>query len=246
MRFAPAILLAAVFAGLAVAACAVTPITQPTPEGQLAVLRPDVELDLYRTDTDWVIIGDGQHRISLDVQSAMPGLIVSASAEPLVAVRRLQASLLATPYLSWAWNLENAGPGLHPLRLVVGFNSHQKGATKPWPWETLATNPEASPLPAHNRALALVWGETPLRRGYFHVPPLAKDAVIGTAPLYTVRGGAENTGTWWLETVDLAALYGEAWPEDARAGVAVVFIGFATAPAPGEARGRVSGILLSH
>ena len=31
---------------------------------------------------------------------------------------------------------------------------------------------------------------------------------------YVVRGGRENLGRWWQESVDLSALYARAWPGD--------------------------------
>jgi len=64
-------------------------------------------------------------------------------------------------------------------------------------------NGEADPLggglPSHDRALALVWGDTMLRRGSLSLPPTERPT---EAPLYTVRGGRENTRRCWLEKGD--------------------------------------------
>ncbi|MBL4614710.1 MAG: hypothetical protein JKY27_07550, partial [Magnetovibrio sp.] len=98
-------------------------------------------------------------------------------------------------------------------------------------------------LPPHDRALALIWGDTALRRGSLSLPPLERPL---EAPLYTVRGGRENTRKWWSEAVDLSDLYAKAWPNDKRRKVRITFIGLAAAPTQKVVRGRVSGILLTH
>jgi hypothetical protein len=59
--------------------------------------------------------------------------------------------LLATPYLSWAWNVKAHGAGLHPITLVIGF---QGGARENLPLTWLG-----KALPAHDRIIAIAWGE---------------------------------------------------------------------------------------
>jgi len=92
----------------------------------------------------------------------------------------------------------------------------------------------------------LVWGDSALARG--DLSPAGDVASAGPAdraPRFTVRGGRENTGQWWVETADLADLYTRAWPRDDHRRVRIVFVGIASA-ADGDAGAHLSGIVLSR
>jgi len=215
---------------------------QPGPEGRLAVMGPDRNFSLDAPPADWIISRDAnteEARASGTISSVtldgIPALEIKSGPKRIIAVRQVNAMLLATPFLSWAWHLSNHGEGIHPVRLVVGFLG---GAP-----EDTELGSQGGDLPLHDRALALVWGDTALRRGALSLPtpqhPLQ-------APIYTVRGGRENTRKWWLETVDLAELYAKAWPNDNHRRARITFIGLAAAPTSTTVRGRVSGILLTH
>jgi len=211
---------------------------QPSPEGHLAVMGPEPSFNLDAPPEDWIISSDGDtvpNAISSIMRDGVPALEIKSGSARTIAVRQVNAMMLATPYLSWAWHLTNHGDGIHPVRLVVGFDG---GAP-----EDIKTDSQGDGLPAHDRALALVWGDTALRRGALSLPPAERPF---QAPLYTVRGGRENTRKWWLETVDLSDLYTKAWPGDNRRKARITFIGVAAAPTQTVVRGRVSGILLTH
>ena len=224
---------------LSFAGCVETlqPIT-PAPEGRLAIMGPTPGFSLDAPPSDWTIASNnvnGRASLSTATVQGVPALELKSSDVTTIAVRQVDAMLLATPFLSWSWHLSNHGPGIHPVRIVVGFEGGQ------------GANGEADPLggglPSHDRALALVWGDTMLRRGSLSLPPTERPT---EAPLYTVRGGRENTRRWWLETVDLSQLYATAWPRDDFRNVRITFIGMAAAPKMPAVRGRVAGMLLSH
>lgn len=227
---------------LSVMACAAPVKPQrPAPEGQLAVMGPAPTFSLDAPPQDWIIStdnADGRDALGTVTLQGVPAVELKSTGATTVAVRRVDAMLLATPYLSWSWHLSDHGTGIHPVRIVVGFQGGRP--------EGGDTDPLGGGLPAHDRALALVWGDTLLRRGSISLPPAERPT---QAPLYTVRGGRENTRRWWLETVDLADLYAQAWPDDVRKQARITFIGIAAAPrstAQASVRGRVAGILLSH
>jgi len=212
---------------------------QPSPEGRLAVMGPDRSFNLDAPPRDWMISGGDGSAPSSSISSVMrdgvPALELKSGSERVIAVRRVNAMMLATPFLSWSWHLSNHGEGIHPMRLIVGFHGGAPADTQ--------LDSQGDGLPPHDRALALVWGDTALRRGSLSLPPAQKSF---QAPIYTVRGGRENTRKWWLEHVDLSDLYAKAWPNDDRARARIAFIGLASAPTRTVVRGRISGILLTH
>lgn len=231
-------LLTLVGVALLVAGC-VGPLApnRPAPEGQLAIMGPTPTFSLDAPPSDWIIStdnADGSDALSTVSLQGIPALEVKSSTVQTLAVRRVDAMLLATPFLSWSWHLSDHGAGIHPVRIVVGFEGGIRSD---------ATEQLGGGLPPHDRALALVWGDTALRRGTLSLPPVERPT---EAPLYTVRGGRENTRRWWLETVDLSQLYANAWPDDDFRHVRITFIGIAAAPRNPAVRGRVAGILLSH
>lgn len=210
----------------------------PAPEGQLAVMGPNPNFNFNAAPKDWIISTDnssGREALSTVTLQGVPALQIESTNTVTIAVRQVNAMLLATPYLSWSWNLSDHGLGIHPTRIVVGF---QGGAGKDG-----VADPLGGGLPPHDRAIALVWGDTLLRRGTLNLPPAERPS---EAPLYTVRGGRENTRRWWLETVDLEQLYTKAWPGDDFRHARITFIGVAAAPKMPPVQGRVAGILLSH
>lgn len=210
-----------------------------TPEGSLQVMGPDLTFDLGAMDQDWTIVGDSDpERIGITERRGVPALGMTSGDESMLLVRHINAMALATPYLSWAWNMSDHGVGVHPVRLIVGFH----GGRAPEPDKMLELKIIEGELPKHDRALALVWGSSALNRGTYR---LSSDPDEAKAPLYTVRGGREMAGQWWLETVDLADLYAKAWPTDTMQDTQIVFIGVGAAPGSPGHRGRISGIMLS-
>ncbi|MEG3619180.1 DUF3047 domain-containing protein [Magnetovibrio sp. PR-2] len=211
---------------------------QPSPEGYLDIMSGYRPMNLNAPPGDWVIIGRedaGVKALSMINLGGVHTLELRSARNPLIAVRQVNAMMLATPFLGWSWNVSNHGEGIHPVRLIIGF----KGGVSP----DDETSSRSKGLPLHDRAIALVWGDTALRRGAFSLPPTERPF---EAPVYTVRGGRENTRQWWSEAVDLSDLYKQAWPQDNHRRVRIAFIGLAAAATPAPVRGRVTEITLTH
>ena len=88
----------------------------------------------------------------------------------------------------------------------------------------------------------MAWGDSALNRG--SLTPAAADKP--GMRLYVARGGRENAGTWWLETVDLSQIYSRAWPDDDIGKTRVTFIGLAAAGGPTPGAAYISGVKLSR
>ncbi|MSO92889.1 MAG: DUF3047 domain-containing protein [Rhodospirillales bacterium] len=206
------------------------------PDGKLDVLGPAPGFSTQSLPSGWVIAGGAaQARFSVIEYEGIPVLKVTSGDQEVYAVRRVDASLLTTPYLSWSWNVDAHGQGQHPVRLIVGFRG---GQTKSGASRSRWSGPS---LPAHDRILALTWGDSALNRG-----TLAASDDGRAWPTYTVRGGRENSRNWWLETVDLAQLYAGAWPEDDPSTARLMFIGVAVVASPKTAVAHVAGVQLSR
>ena len=64
----------------------------------------------------------GRGRLTVAGRDGVQGVEVVTGGRRCVAAKPAWASLLATPYLSWAWNMEPQNRGTHPVRLAIGFN----------------------------------------------------------------------------------------------------------------------------
>ena len=211
-------------------------------EGKLDVLGPTPDLVAAGLPGDWVSqgrAGPGQARVV--ERDGVPALRLVPGGGGFIVARRLDATLLMSPYLSWSWNMENHGEGLHPVRLIVGFHGgHPDSAGR----DRAAFAWLGAALPLHDRSFAIAWADSALRRGSVLKPEGAEGP---RAPLYIARGGRENANTWWLETLDLERIYRELWPGDDTSRARVVFVGLAVTPAPFAAPAAfVSGIRLSR
>jgi len=232
----------ALLAGLAMNLGCAVERTSVEPEGRLEVIAPLIANSLRILPADWAVEGPGDiagERLSVTELGGVPALRITNGEDSFAIVRRIQAMLLATPYLNWAWNMGTYGGGLHPVRLVVGFHggNPEEGSWGSQPFAWLGTS-----LPPHDRSLAIVWGDSALMRGALALPDGERPAV----PLYTARGGRENTGQWWLEDADLSALYARAWPGDEMERVQVVFIGIAATAGNPQAAAHISEVVLSR
>lgn len=230
---------ALVLAAPALVACAL-PRVEVDVAGQIQVLDPPPLLGTGGIGDDWVIEGPSMG-LSGAVVAGVPAIRMAAGQTGFAFVRRTRALLLATPFLSWSWRLDGTGGRLHPVRVHVGFHGGDPASGSPGgtPFAWLGTA-----LPPHDRLLAVGWGDSALRRGSFDVAGGDGRAVAR----YTVRGGRENLGRWWQESVDLSALYERAWPGDRMERVTVVFIGFDVAggsDSEGES-GLVANLVLSR
>jgi len=215
----------------------------PGPEGRLSIMGAGLNFNLDTPPKDWLIATSDENispnavftPLSTVTQDGVPALEIRTGPAQSIAARRINAMLMATPYLSWSWHLSDHGQGTHPVRMVIGF----KGGVP----DGSSTRGRNNGLPEHDRAMTLVWGDTALRRGTLTAPNPNRPF---EAAVYTVRGGRENTRKWWRDTVDLSELYQKAWPNDERRTIRITFIGIAAAPHMPAVRGRVSAIELSH
>jgi hypothetical protein len=214
------------------------------PEGLLSVLGPFPGFSPENLPDDWTIEKNGSwdvKQLRVVTKNGMPSLKITNGEDSFIVVRRTKAMMLATPFLSWSWFIEPPSTsGYHPVRMVIGFYggdpASRSGGNQPFRWL-------GSSLPAHDRAMSLTWGESALQRGTLTAPPAGS---ANAAPRYTVRGGRENAGSWWLETVDLSDLYRQIWPQDDSARAQVVFIGIAASARRAPAPAHVSSITLSR
>ena len=232
----------------AITACTVPEATVIGPEGRLPILGPNPWFSLEIMPRDWFVegaAGKAGSQLSIMQKQSIPSLRVVNGREGFLVARRTNAFMLATPFLSWSWNMDPQGRGLHPVRLVVGFHggnpeSRSRGG-QPFVWL-------GSELPPYDRLLAIAWGESALQRGNFVVA--GKDLPAPPRPelhaRYIARGGRENARLWWLETVDLSRFYAAAWPDDGMERVKVVFIGIAAAGGRAASAAYFSGIVLSR
>jgi hypothetical protein len=210
-------------------------------DGNLEIFGPDARFPESGIPDDWATDGYSAWRLARDyvrtgTERGTPVLSVSpAPDDGYMLVRRVNAFLLTSPYFRWSWNMTPPENGEHPLRLAIGFfggapDSASRGGR---PLVYLGT-----PLPPYDRVLALVWGEKALARGSVDI--------ARPTPRYVARGGRENGGLWWTETVDLAQLYRRAWPKDDATRARIVFIGFAAPAADPALKGRFADIVLSR
>ena len=194
---------------------------------------PEPDFSAAALPGNWTVAGAvaAEGRLSVVEKDGVPALKVVNGEGAFAVARRTRAMVLVTPYLSWAWNMDPQGRDAHPVGLLVGF----AGGTPGRP------DPAGAALPPHDRALAIVWGDSALKRGSFE-----DRARGGAVPRYTQRGGRENAGSWWLETVDLANLYARAWPGDDVGRAQVVFIAIRASGGGRPVAAHISGILISR
>lgn len=228
--------------GLLMVGCAQPRATTVDPAGRLPILGPVPGFSIAPLPEGWLIETRGvlpNWALALAEKQGVPALKVSGGASSFILTRRTRTILLASPFLSWSWAMDMHGTGAHPIGLIIGF---QGGDRKSGGWGSQPFIWPGSRRPSHDRTLALIWDESALARGHL-VRPTGQDRKTAR---YTVRGGRENTGTWWLETVDLAELYGRAWPGDDIGKARVVFIGIAARRTARPVAGYFSGIVLSR
>lgn len=208
------------------------------PEGRLEVLDVNPQFSPKDLPESWVVEGPPdvvKNQLTVALKDGVKSLKIVNSNDGFIVVKRTKAMMLATPYLTWSWNMAPYGGGVHPLSLVVGFRGGPRNSQG-------ALSRLGSVLPPHDRALVINWGDSALLRGTLAKP----DKGASFAPVYTVRGGRENADSWWLETVDLSWLYAQLWPSDNQGSTIVSFIGVAAAGGRQSAAAHISEIKLSR
>jgi hypothetical protein len=223
------------------AACAEPSPGNRLPSGSMDVLGPIPAFEPSALPPDWVTVGTvGRGQLTVVERDGIPALMVVNGGQNFVAAKPVRAYLLATPYLSWSWNMEMPDSAPHPVGLIVGFhggNPHSRGRTNP-------SLQAVDALPIHDRVIVIAWGESALQRGAIVKPSAGNEPQ--QQPRYTARGGRENAGTWWLETVDLSDIYRRSWPEDDAASTRITFIGFSASAGKPPSPAYLSGIRLSR
>jgi len=208
---------------------------QPDFSGRLDILGPRPSFNLGALSPDWVKSGDtGTEYLRLSNNDGVPALKISSGEKYTLLARRISANLLATPYLSWAWNIQPNTGDQFPIRIIIGLGNEQSN---------LSLFPDKN-LPEHQRLITLSWGRSALQRGT--LSPMNDQTTVKKTANYTVRGGEENTGSWWMETVDLSEVYDKSWPGEEMRDVKIVFIGIAATARPVKSSLLLSGLRLSR
>jgi hypothetical protein len=224
-------------------ACAEVPRVTPTPfNSRFPVLGPNPSFSLATLPSDWAVEGRSDiapGQLELTQKDGVPALAVTNGNRGLILVRRIDTSLFVTPYLSWSWLLEYQNHPFHPVQLIIGFHG---GTPESRSWGSQPFRWLESKLPPHDRALLLAWGHSALQRGTLAESIPTQHSISR----YVVRGGRENVDTWWLETLDLMALYRKAWPNDDFNRSRIVFIGLAVEGGRDPSPAYISGIVLSR
>ena len=230
--------IAAVCAGLllAVSACSVSRVATG-PESDLDVLGPRPDLVTVGLDGSWKLTDtDALSALSIHRYEGIPGLRLRPLKDDYAVVRRLDAKLVVTPFLTWTWLPETHHNDTHPVRIVAGFKSGQDDKDDPqYEWFD-------DDLPHHDRAIEFVWVRSALSRGTYSIP----DAKVEQPPVYHVRGGRESFNHWWFEALDLQALYHRAWPTDDIFKVRVSFLGFHVKAGTEDEALTISGLRLAR
>ncbi len=195
--------------------------------GTLDVLGPDQNFiqALSNDDLpdDWVLSGEPEKAaLRISTKDQLPSLDVSAGNRSFALVRRIRASMLATPFLSWAWYVHPPRSGVHPVRLIVGLVYHGEEQKRPW-WHLGGRDQDAV-----DRIITIVWNDTALRRGNIIKLKTAKDRP--EAAEYIARGGPEQGRRWWVDNVDLSLIHRQIWPHDDPTKIDIRFIGVAAKP----------------
>jgi hypothetical protein len=211
--------------------------------GSLNIFPSGQLFDINNISDDWVVsdnIPKGAIFSTYSLGSSTVSVISAANHYHFV--RRVKASLLATPYLSWRWKLQPGKWKDQPVRIIVGLS----GGNTPSPPPTLFNKlfPGRS-LPPHDRVLSFLWAPSALMRGNLKPIPNYGKSTKREAH-YVVRGGTENVGFWWQDTVDLASLYKLSWPTDTHSLVQVRFIGVDSVESKFQITSHISNLQLSR
>ncbi|MEK9752695.1 MAG: hypothetical protein VW338_05715 [Rhodospirillaceae bacterium] len=222
---------------LALTGCAETE-TAVGLDGSVRLFSDDPAQPVFGRASDWVELGKTAAMApAIVTEGGRTILEISARGENAALIRRLDAPLLAMPFLFWDWSAVDGAPD-HPVRLVVGFEDRRTAPARTFNWGLGPAEP-----PPFSRSLALVWGASALQRGSIEVAASGE----GGRPhaRYVVRGGRENGSRWWPEHLDLSQLHAAAWPNVDMAASRVVFVGISTAAGAGGSM-RLAGLRLSR
>lgn len=237
------VLLAGFVGGLG--ACAL-PSAQVDLTGKINLFEPVPGFSLADLPDDWIAVGaDPKGHAVIRPAVDGPSIRVLGGPAPYALLRRIDASLLATPFLSWSWRVEATGGAVHPARITIGLRDTLESAGR---WRPPVGLGAGRGLPGFDRTMTLVWGDSALMRGSMgHIT--SDSAATRNQPAsarYVVRGGRENSGRWWRETVDLSDIHAQAWPDLSRDESRLVFIGVTVTADPAAVSADFAGIRLSR
>lgn len=190
--------------------------------GSFEVLGPDrgfvAQLGSGTPPDYWHLEGEpSRGSLSITEARGVPALGVRPGSSDYWFVREVNASLLATPFLSWSWYSEPPTSGTHPVRLVIGFANAGSSRSSPW-WAVMASD-----LPRASQIVSIEWSETALGRGTVIGPKTRQDD--RSYARYIARGGVEYANRWWTDSVDLSLLYHQLWPGLTTRNAEIRFIG---------------------
>lgn len=222
LRYSAFILLLVIFS---VTGC--TPPRDAVPlGGTLSVLGPDQNfieaVSRNELPPGWEVSGEmPPGALAIHQIDRFRALGIKPASTPFAVLRHTNASLLATPYLSWAWHMQPPGilarGSAHPVRIIVGLVGPGKKAGKSW-W-SFGDDGKVT------RIIQMVWNETALGRGSVIGPRIDEDRPESAR--YIARGGPEQANRWWVDTVDLALIHRQVWPEDDPSKMVIRYIGVA-------------------
>lgn len=209
-------------------------------DGTVAVFSADPAHPVFGRMSDWVRLGAGSTLAPRPLHDgARLALEVTGGGDNAALIRRIDAPLLATPFLFWDWSVVD-GPPEHPVRLVIGFEDRAQAV----PENAFAAAFRGAEPPPFSRSLTLIWGASALQRGSLRTVAGGPDGRPHAR--YVVRGGRENRGRWWPEHLDLSQLHAMAWPDVDMAQSRVVFAGISTIGGGTPGTMRIAGLKLSR
>lgn len=196
------------------------PKTQVTPEGKLDIFRSSLSPKNPLLNSEWLLDTGKQnnffHEFAQTVgQVKNLKLNLLNQKDPYILIKRIDANLLATPFLSWNWRIPIFESLDHPVCILVGFYGGQSNS-KFWNDKFIAYSHAG--YPTYDRVLKIIWHRNALLRGTLRF----NDQI----PEYVARGGLENVDMWHLENINLASIYRKIWPNDSMENTHIVFLGF--------------------
>jgi len=213
-------------------------------DGSLVILRPMAGFSTARLSDDWMIAGTPPKTSPAAVsEDGQLSLRFEAGGKAYALMRRVNAQLLATPYLAWRWQQLGAIGVRHPVRIVVGL-ADAGGKNRKGMFGRLLSHMTSTAMPDFDRSIIVSFGSSALMRGSLDAS-VEKSHRRGIAR-YVVRGGRENLKRWWNETVDLSNLHRLAWPGIDMRATRIVYIGVTVQASAKPASGRFGEIRLSR
>jgi len=209
-------------------------------DGTLSIIGPRHDFASRGFSRDWSIIGD-LGTVQPVVRNDENGLFLEVPGGPnrFAALRPLDAQLLATPFLTWRWRLSPTPSQPSPVQLTIGFLDGNASRSS-FSFQSMAGND----VPKFSRALTIAWGTSALQRGSLEVRPGAGSKK--PVAKYYVRGGRENLGQWWSETIDLSALHSKAWPDVDMRKTRIAFAGLIMMAGTTQSHVHLAGYRLSR